>query len=94
MNQTSDFKNWAAKCNVKLVKKFMRAQCEQQDCWLALISMMNRHTLDILGWRLTRSGKAEAAETMLDEALIGHFGTLERQRQPLTLRSVNSLASL
>jgi len=52
---------------------------------------MDCHTREILGWRLTRSGNAKAAEATLEDALIGRFGSLARLAQPLILRSDNGL---
>jgi putative transposase len=68
-----------------------RVWCGQQDRWVALTAVMDCHTREILGWRLTRNGNAKAAEATLEDALIGRFGSLARLAQPLVLRSDNGL---
>ena len=44
---------------------------------------------ELLGWRLSRSGKAKTAESALVHALIARFGTLGRVDESLLLRSDN-----
>ena len=48
-------------------------------------------TREALGWRLSPSGNAKAAEAALEEALITRYGTLGRAQDPITLRSDNGL---
>lgn len=36
------------------------------------------HSRELLGWHLSRSGKSKTAESSLEQALIGRFGTLGR----------------
>ena len=81
----------AASPNERWATDMTRVWCGQQDRWAALSVVMDCHTREILGWRLTRNGNAKAAEAALEDALIGRFGSLGRLTQPLTLRSDNGL---
>ncbi len=81
----------ASRPNERWSTDMTRVWCGQQDRWVALTAVMDCHTREILGWRLTRSGNAKAAEATLEDALIGRFGSLARLAQPLTLRSDNGL---
>lgn len=45
----------------------------------------------LMGWHLSRSGKAKTAESALEQALIARFGTLGRVKTPFLLRSDNGL---
>tara|TARA_A100001037_G_scaffold298172_1_gene321435 strand:- start:414 stop:815 length:402 start_codon:yes stop_codon:yes gene_type:complete len=45
----------------------------------------------VLGWQLSRSGKASTASELLEQALITRFGTLGRVQDLLLLRSDNGL---
>ena len=65
----------------------------QQDRWASLSVVMDCHTREILGWHLTRNGNTKATEATLEDALIGHLGSLARLSGPLTQRSDNDLAS-
>lgn len=49
------------------------------------------HTRELLGWHLSRSGKACTAGSALEHALIARFGTLGRVPMPFLLRSDNGL---
>jgi putative transposase len=49
------------------------------------------YTRELLGWHLSRSGKAKTAESALEQALIARFGTLGRGPVPFLLRSDNGL---
>lgn len=53
--------------------------------------MIDCYTRELLGWHLTRSGKATSAEAALEQALITRFGTLSRVPAPFLLRSNNGL---
>jgi len=46
---------------------------------------------ELLGWHLSRSGKASAASAALAYALIARFGTLVRVESPFLLRSGDGL---
>ena len=52
---------------------------------------MDCYSRELLGWRLSPSGNAGAAQAALEEALINRYGTLGRARDDLTLRSDNGL---
>lgn len=81
----------AAAPNERWSTDMTRVWCGQQDRWAALSVVMDCHTREILGWRLTRNGNAKAAEATLEDALINRFGSLARLAKPLTLRSDNGL---
>jgi putative transposase len=58
-----------------------------QDGWLSLALVIDCHTRQLLGWHLSRSGKASTAAAALEQALITRFGTLGRVKEPFLLRS-------
>jgi len=62
-----------------------------RDGWLTLALVMDCHTRELLGWHLSRSGKASTATSALEQALIARFGTLGRVNRPFLLRSDNGL---
>ncbi|ROR18601.1 putative transposase [Comamonas sp. BIGb0124] len=62
-----------------------------RDGWAALALVIDCHTRELLGWHLSRSGKATTASSALEQALIARFGTLGRVPQPFLLRSDNGL---
>lgn len=62
-----------------------------RDGWLTLALAMDCHTRQLLGWQLSRTGKATAAAAALEQALIARFGTLGRVPAPVLLRSDNGL---
>ncbi len=68
-----------------------RVWCGSVHRWCALTIVMDCHTREALGWRLSPSGNAKAAEAALEEALITRYGTLGRAQDPITLRSDNGL---
>ena len=49
------------------------------------------HTRELLGWHLSRSGKATTAASALEHALISRFGTLGKVTREFLLRSDNGL---
>lgn len=53
--------------------------------------MIDCHTRELLGWHLSRSGRASMASSALEHALIARFGTLGRVPKPFLLRSDNGL---
>ncbi|WXT22158.1 integrase core domain-containing protein (plasmid) [Salmonella enterica subsp. enterica serovar Infantis] len=59
--------------------------------WCALTLVIDCHTREALGWRLSPSGNAKSAEAALEEALITRYGALGRAQDPITLRSDNGL---
>jgi len=62
-----------------------------RDNWATLALVIDCHTRELLGWHLSRSGKATTAGSALEHALIARFGTLGRVPEPFLLRSDNGL---
>ena len=62
-----------------------------RDGWLTLALVMDCHTRQILGWQLSRSGKATTAAAALEQALISRYGVLGRVPASFLLRSDNGL---
>jgi len=62
-----------------------------RDQWTTLAVVIDCHTRELLGWHLSRSGKARTAESALEQALIARYGTLGRVATPFLLRSDNGL---
>ena len=62
-----------------------------RDGWLTLALVIDCHTRQLLGWQLSRSGKASTAAAALEQALIPRYGTLGRVPAPFLLRSDNGL---
>lgn len=60
-----------------------------KDGWATLALVMDCHTRELLGWHLSRSGKATTAVSAPEHALIARFGTLGKVDEPL--RSDNGL---
>lgn len=48
-------------------------------------------TRELLGWQLSRSGKATTAASALEQALIARFGSLGPVQRPMQLRSDDGL---
>jgi putative transposase len=63
----------------------------RRDGWAVLALVIDCHTRELLGWHLSRSGKAMTAESALEQALIARYGTLGRVTSPFLLRSDNGL---
>jgi len=62
-----------------------------QEGWCHLALVIDCGDRELIGWRLSRSGKASIAEAALEDALIQRFGLLRKAPRPLTLRSDNGL---
>ena len=62
-----------------------------RDGWAMLALVIDCHTRELLGWHLSRSGKAATAVSALEHALITRFGTLGRVNKDFLLRSDNGL---
>lgn len=62
-----------------------------KDGWCTLALVMDCHTRELLGWHLSRSGKATTAASALEHALIARFGTLGKVDEPFLLSSDNGL---
>jgi putative transposase len=62
-----------------------------RDSWLSLALVIDCHTRELRGWRLSRSGKATTVPAALEQALSARFGMLDRVPRPFLLRSDNGL---
>ena len=62
-----------------------------RDGWQTLALVIDCHTRELLGWQLSRSGRATTATAALEQALIARFGSLGRVDRPFLLRSDNGL---
>ncbi|WP_072896412.1 IS3 family transposase [Hydrocarboniphaga daqingensis] len=62
-----------------------------RDGWASLALVIDCHTRELLGWHLSRTGRATTASAALELALIARFGTLGRVSVPFLLRSDNGL---
>lgn len=62
-----------------------------KDGWASLALVIDCHTRELLGWHLSRTGKATTAASALEHALISRFGTLGRVNREFLLRSDNGL---
>nr|WP_232343412.1 hypothetical protein [Burkholderia pseudomallei] len=49
-----------------------------RDGWVTLARVIDCHTRELLGWHLSRSGRASTASSALEHARIARFGTLGR----------------
>lgn len=49
-----------------------------RDGWVTLARVIDCHTRELLGWHLSRSGRASTTSSALEHALIARFGTLGR----------------
>ena len=61
-----------------------------RDGWASLALVIDCHTRELLGWHLSRTGRATAASA-LGQALIARFGALGAVPEPFLLRSDNGL---
>ncbi|MEM8731712.1 MAG: hypothetical protein AAGF79_17525 [Pseudomonadota bacterium] len=57
------------------------------DSWATLALVMGWHTRELLGWHLSRSGRASTAASALEHALIARFEALGRVEALFLLRS-------
>ena len=64
---------------------------EGRDRWQTLALVIDCHTRELLGWQLSRSGKATTATAALEQALIARHGSLGRVNRPFLRRSDNGL---
>ncbi|WP_122657372.1 IS3 family transposase [Burkholderia pseudomallei] len=62
-----------------------------RDGWVTLARVIDCHTRELLGWHLSRSGRASTASSALEHARIARFGTLGRVPKPFLLRGDNGL---
>lgn len=59
--------------------------------WLSLALAIDCSSRQLLGWHLSRTGKASRPSAALERALITRYGTLARVPAPFLLRSDNGL---
>ena len=59
--------------------------------WASLALVIDCHTQELLGWHLSRTGRATTAASALEQALIARLGTLGAVPEPFLLRSDNGL---
>ncbi|WP_225984922.1 DDE-type integrase/transposase/recombinase [Noviherbaspirillum aerium] len=64
-----------------------------QDGWAVLALVIDCHTRELLGWHLSRSGKAKTAESAPEQARTTRHGTPGRVAVTFLLRSDSGLAS-
>ena len=81
----------ASRPNERWATDMARVWCGEQHRWCALTLVMDCYTRELLGWRLSPTGNAKAAEAALEEALIHRYGILGRAQDELTIRSDNGL---
>ena len=62
-----------------------------RDGWQTVALVIDCHMRELLGWQLSRSGRATTAMSALEQALIVRFGTLGSVTTPFLLRSDNGL---
>lgn len=62
-----------------------------RDGWLSLALVIDCYTRELLGWQLSKTGKASTATSALEQALLARFGILGRVPEPFLLRSDNGL---
>ncbi|GAA3970785.1 IS3 family transposase [Allohahella marinimesophila] len=84
-------RSFAEKPNERWATDLARVWCGEQHRWCALAIVMDCHTREALGWRLSSAGNAATAEAALEEALIYRYGALGRAPDEITLRSDNGL---
>jgi putative transposase len=65
-----------------------------RDGWCHMTAVIDCCDREIIGWRLSRSGKAHIAEAALEDALITRFGPGPQAPKDLVLRSDNGLIFL
>ncbi len=61
------------------------------DGWSTLAAVIDTCTREVVGFRLSKSGRSKTAEAALQEGLIYRFGKLHRLSMPIVLRSDNGL---
>lgn len=81
----------ASRPNERWATDMARVWCGTEHRWCALTLVMDCFTRELLGWRLSPTGNAKAAEAALEEALIRRYGVLGRALDDLTIRSDNGL---
>ncbi len=62
-----------------------------KEGWSTLAAVIDTCTREIVGFRISKSGKAKTAEAALQEGIIYRFRYLQKLNNPITLRSDNGL---
>ena len=62
-----------------------------QDGWLSLVLVMDCNIRELLGWQLSKTGKASTAISALEHALINCFHCLDKVSERFLLCSDNGL---
>ena len=62
-----------------------------RDGWCHLVAVMDCCDREVIGWRISRSGRSHVAEAALEDALISRFGPGPQAPKDLVLRSDNGL---
>lgn len=83
----------AEKSNQRWATDMTHVYCGK-DGWCHLPVVVDCADREIIGWRISRSGKATVAEAALEDALVRRFGPLSPSRKDLDLRSDNGLVFL
>nr|WP_255301729.1 DDE-type integrase/transposase/recombinase [Pelagimonas phthalicica] len=65
-----------------------------KDGWCTVALVVDCHRLELLGWHLSRSGKAITAAFAFEHALIARFSTLGKVEMPFLLRSDKGLVCI
>lgn len=81
----------ASRPNERWATDMARVWCGEKSRWCALTLVMDCYSRELLGWRLSATGNAKAAEAALEDALINRYGLLGRAKDDLTIRSDNGL---
>src|SRR5690606_16861722 len=83
----------ASRPNERGATDIARVWCVPVHRWCALTIVMDCNTRGALGWRLSPSGNAKAAEAAVEGALITRYGTLGSSQcsDPITVRSDDRL---
>jgi putative transposase len=76
--------------NERWATDLCRVWCGQHG-WCSLAVLMDCCTRELLGWHLSKSGKARTAEAALEQALISRYGSLGIAKDDILLRSDNGL---
>ncbi len=70
--------------NLRWSTDLARGWCAQDRCCTTAL-VIDCCSRELLGWRLSKTGKAKTVESALEEALINRFGCLGSLTAPLVL---------
>ena len=76
--------------NIRWAIDMTRVWCGS-DGWSNLSAVIDTCTREILGFRLSKSGKSKTSEAALQEAIIYRFGRLKKLDKSIVIRSDNGL---